>query len=345
MVRKDALGLFREHPDWFQKGMDGKVLGTADEEQYLDPTHPGARKFIRAMVRNARAEGFRYFKIDYNQVDHNCRYFNPKKTRFEAFRDLYTLYREEMGDSYLLACADYERATFGLADASRTGWDSRAYWDFAPGKPPICILEAIRCLGQTSALNQVLLANDPDVTYLKPRDTLTEEELCTWHGFVGLLGGTMMISEPLQNPAYAERARLMEIMMPPAQGSGQCILRKDREGRLSLLLSSRNFGDRPGAGAQVGALRRSAQMSAAARRTHLAQSSSLFSCAWVRTPRMSNCPQNPKPFPFKRSDDRRDVLSRISRSQRISQSAQQSCPVSAPGAAVHARERCWFSRG
>ena len=120
MVRKDALGLFREHPDWFQKGMDGKVLGTADEEQYLDPTHPGARKFIRAMIRNARAEGFRYFKIDYNQVDHNCRYFNPKKTRFEAFRDLYTLYREEMGDSYLLACADYERATFGLADVSPT---------------------------------------------------------------------------------------------------------------------------------------------------------------------------------------------------------------------------------
>lgn len=101
MVRKDALGLLREHPDWFQKGMDGKVLGTADEEQYLDPTHPGARKFIRAMIRNARAEA------------------------------------------------------------------------------PICILEAIRCLGQTSALNQVLLANDPDVTYLKPRDTLTEEELCT----------------------------------------------------------------------------------------------------------------------------------------------------------------------
>ena len=35
-------------------------------------------------------------------------------------------------------------------------------------------------------------------------------------------------------------------------------------------------------------------MSAAARRTHLAQSSSLFSCAWVRTARMSCCPQNSK---------------------------------------------------
>ena len=110
------------------------MLGTADEEQYLDPTHPGARKFIRAMVRNARAEGFRYFKIDYNQVDHNCRYFNPKKTRFEAFRDLYTLYREEMGDSYLLACADYERATFGLADASRTGGGFPGVPGFRPGQ-------------------------------------------------------------------------------------------------------------------------------------------------------------------------------------------------------------------
>ncbi len=49
------------------------------------------------------------------------------------------------------------------------------------------------------------------------------------------------------------------------------------------------FENTPGARTQVGALRRSAQLSAAARRTRLAPASSLFSCAWVRTPRMSYC--------------------------------------------------------
>jgi len=46
------------------------------------------------------------------------------------------------------------------------------------------------------------------------------------------------------------------------------------------------------AGAQVGELCRSAQVSAAARRTHLAQPSSLFSCTRVQSPGMSRCFSN-----------------------------------------------------
>ena len=49
------------------------------------------------------------------------------------------------------------------------------------------------------------------------------------------------------------------------------------------------FENRLRAVAKVGALRRSAQMSAAARRTHIAQSGSLFSCTLVPSPGMGDC--------------------------------------------------------
>jgi len=50
--------------------------------------------------------------------------------------------------------------------------------------------------------------------------------------------------------------------------------------------------NRPGAGVQVGTLRRSVQMSAAPRRIHLAQPSSLFSCTWVPSLGMRDCSAN-----------------------------------------------------
>ena len=57
----------------------------------------------------------------------------------------------------------------------------------------------------------------------------------------------------------------------------------DKESVESALYSE----NRLGSGAQVGALRRSAQVSAAARRTHLAQPSPLFSCTRVPSLGMS----------------------------------------------------------
>ena len=252
-VGSKAGEVYRRHADWFQwqageevisEASDGKIIAKGPDERYLDPTHPGAQQFLREIIRQKRREGFEYFKIDYNEINHDCRFHNPRKTRFQAFRDLYQLYRDELGDSYLLACSEFTRAVMGYADALRVGWDSRAFWDFKPGMPPICLLEALRCVGQSALSNGICWANDPDVTYLKPRDAISEEELRTWHGFVGLLGGAVMISEPLDKPELQAASRMYEILVPPVPDKGWSHLGgTDRDHQQFGFLARRPWGD------------------------------------------------------------------------------------------------------
>jgi hypothetical protein len=252
-VSTKAGEVCRQHADWFQRQAgekviiettDGKIIAKGPDERYLDPTHPGARQFLREIIRQKKREGFEYYKIDYNEISHDCRFHNPRKTRFQAFRELYQLYREEVGDSYLLACSEFTRAVMSSVDAIRVGWDSRAFWDIKPGMPPICLLEALRCVGQSALSNGICWANDPDVTYLKPRNTINEEELRTWHGFVGLLGGAVMISEPLDKPELQAASRMYEILVPPAPDKGWSHLGgTDRDHQQFGFLARRPWGD------------------------------------------------------------------------------------------------------
>ena len=244
-VTGSGLKKLESHPDWFQRRKDGSLIGDPGKEQYLDPSHPEVQAFLRQIVRDARAAGFEYFKIDYNEIDDQCRFHNPRQTRFEIYRDLYRLYREEMGESsYLLACAGFARAPLGFADAARVGWDSRAKWTFKPGEGPICILEALHCVGQSALANGILWANDPDVAYLKTRDTLRAEELKTWHGFVGLLGGATLISEPINQADQQAAARRLEILTPPVPERGRSFRGDvDRHHQQFGFLATRPWGD------------------------------------------------------------------------------------------------------
>ncbi|MFH1007448.1 MAG: alpha-galactosidase [Candidatus Latescibacterota bacterium] len=239
----DSLGLLETHPAWFQRDAQSKLAGEVNNwgptGHWLDPTHPDAAQFIREIVRQARRAGFEYFKIDFNGV--GGRMHNPYKTRLQAYRDLYRLYREEVGESaYLLACSGFVRGVIGFADAARIGPDSCDKWD-APH--PCCIRECIRTAGLNTLANGLLFANDPDVTYAKPRGTLTGPEWRTWHSFVGLLGGSAMISEPMHQPAYMEAARMVEIMNPPSPERGHSFYAgTDREHRKFGFMVCRPWG-------------------------------------------------------------------------------------------------------
>jgi hypothetical protein len=214
--------LLDRHPDWFQRNargeLDTSVNNWGPTGYWLDPTHPGAQIFIRRIFRHAMQEGFRYFKIDFNSIF--GRLYNPKKTHLQAYRDLYRLYREEIGEeSFLLSCSGLTRATIGLADASRIGHDSVAEWHAGH---PCCIRDCIPPVANSAFANGVLYANDPDVTYTLPVRKLTLEELRVWHGFVGLLGGMALVSDLLfQASQQTEEAlRMYEILTPPAQEHG-----------------------------------------------------------------------------------------------------------------------------
>lgn len=207
------------HPDWFQRDAAGELNGKAANwkttSYWLDPTHPEVQSFIRRIMRRMVREGFEYFKIDFNTV--GGRLHNPKKTHLQALRDLYRIYREEIGEAaYLLSCSGFNRATIGLADASRIGPDSCALWN-APHA--CCIRDCVPAVAATAYANGILYANDPDVSYTRIIWVLTEAERRTWHGFVGLLGGLALVSDPLYKPDYEteEALRMFEILTPPAR--------------------------------------------------------------------------------------------------------------------------------
>ena len=214
----ESTPIFAAHPEWIQRDVTGAMSGEANNwgprSRWIDPTHPAAAQWIRELIRTHRAEGFRYFKIDFNTVGGistqsptGPRLHDSSKTSFQAMRELYRLYREEMGeDAYLLACIGFNRAVAGFADATRIGPDSASFWQAAH---PCCIRDCIAAVGQNAAGNGILFANDPDVSYTRPRNELDVTSLRTWHGFVGLLGGLSLISEPLwQQDQQAGSARI-----------------------------------------------------------------------------------------------------------------------------------------
>ena len=235
----ESTGLIKKHPDWFQRDKHGDLLGECNnwgpKGRWLDPTHPDARQFIRDIIRDVKKDGFRYIKIDFNAVQEGCRFYDPYKTRLQVLRDLYALYREEAGEeTHLLACSDFTRGVMGFADSCRTGPDSCPIWE---AKHPCTIKESIKAIGMNAIANGILFANDPDVTYLKPRgwfdpvgadekqenpgSSLTIDEWRTWFSFVGLLGGSVMISDPLQREDYHASIRMFEIIMPPSVEKGR----------------------------------------------------------------------------------------------------------------------------
>ena len=179
----------------------------------VDPTHPGSRQFIRAIIRNAVDAGYGYLKLDFNDIQ-QTELFDKKKTQFEAMRELYSLYRHEAGnDVYINACMTYpEMAVVGYVDACRIGPDA-----WVGG-----ISSAVDPVMHAQHFNRKWFANDPDVTYLaaKLQNRVGIEgginRLQTWHSLVGLTGGLVMTSEPLGDPDCRPHWPMWEVLLPPS---------------------------------------------------------------------------------------------------------------------------------
>ena len=226
----ESTGIVDKNSHWFQHDKNGDLLGEnnnwGSKGRWLDPTHPEAKEFIREIIRDFVGQGFKYFKIDFNSLNSEAYYFDKSKTRLEIYRDLYKLYREEIGeDSYLLSCSGLQRGTVGYVDASRIGPDTGFTWS---ADHNCTILEAIRTTGATAVVNGIFYANDPDVTYLRSVEPekkssyydLSEDELITWHSFMGLLGGLVLISEPIEKKEVMEKKRMFDILCPPSKDKG-----------------------------------------------------------------------------------------------------------------------------
>lgn len=202
----------------------------------LDPTYPATREFIKNTLRERYAEGYRYFKLDFNWPRWKDRY-NQKLTRLQVQRDLFKLYRESIGeDAYLCACVGgLNRGAIGFADSLRIGTDSGPHWQ--PMYSGCCMADLFDAVGNMALTQGILFAADPDVTFTVPEKYNKQSAgsgktkavpnlpnaVRAWHAYVGLLGGIVMTSDSFDMKPWNNDAamRMMEILYPAAPEKGR----------------------------------------------------------------------------------------------------------------------------
>lgn len=209
---------------------------------WINPSHPKSKKFLRQVIETARDNGYGYIKIDFNGIGN--RYVNPKLTRLQAFRELYTLYRDAAGeDMYILSCLGQPtRGVIGFVDAARVGPDSH----------PASLAHCLESVLRFQIFNRVWWNNDADVSYLdvklpSRRVGYTPQGVDmwqTWHNTVALTGGTAMISEPVNKPDVQAVWRNYEIMRPSSRENSRLLtLGKSDKNSILGFSTDRTWGD------------------------------------------------------------------------------------------------------
>ena len=187
LIATKSSRLFREHSDWFLRRDDGKFVSAGfnwGEHLYaLDTTHPDVIAWLVALMKQVRAWGFDYLKLDflYGGALKGKRY--KDLPREAAYRECLRTLREAMGvDAFFLTCGTPILPAIGLCDAMRIGPDVAHYWEkyrdayllYNPTTPST--RNAIRTVLHRLWLKP-LLHIDPDVAYFESEgNSLTHQQ-------------------------------------------------------------------------------------------------------------------------------------------------------------------------
>ena len=159
----------------------------------LDGSHPGVRRHLRDTFRRLRADGVRYFKIDF--------LYAGAYAGTRALRAGVRAIRSGAGDdSYLLACGAPLLPMVGLCEGCRIGRDTATpIFDFELGSPkPTLIGDEIAEVARNQAARHFLdgwFQLDPDVALVG--GNLTQEQAITCVTFCALAGGPFFTSDDL----------------------------------------------------------------------------------------------------------------------------------------------------
>jgi hypothetical protein len=194
--------IVRQHPEWLQRNAKGEFCitfhnwkdfnGITDGKTYfLEPDHPQARQFILTTLRDLRARGWDYFKIDFAYTVSSDRVkYDPGKTTCESLRDQWQLFREGLGeDAIINSCnGGMWRYTIGRMDLSRLGGDIGGSMKHLRRNLAEMML---RCHA-----NGVWFQADPDVFYLREeKSDLNFEQSHLLTATQGLLGTAFLTSD------------------------------------------------------------------------------------------------------------------------------------------------------
>ena len=186
--------IVRDHPDWLEHLPNGEFAvyfsNWGGKTYFLEIDRPEAKDFMRDILKDVVAQGWRYLKLDFTYGLVTARKaYDRKKTSFQSLRDLYALFREACGPDVLISACIGEpgRYALGLADIARLGGDTAAEWSTVHGN-----MRRLLTLGST---NGAWWQGDADVFYMRTNTKLTEEESYLLTGTIGLFGGVFLTSD------------------------------------------------------------------------------------------------------------------------------------------------------
>ncbi len=172
-----SSNLYRQHPDWLLHEKDGRLVSAGhlwgEPLHALDTTHPEALGWLAALMKQVRAWGFDYLKLDFLYAGALPGKRHVDMPREAAYRQGLKVMREAMGeDAYFLTCGAPIIPSLGLCDAIRVGPDVAGEWEsyrdstllYNPTTPGT--KNAIRTTINRLWL-QPLAATDPDVAYFR----------------------------------------------------------------------------------------------------------------------------------------------------------------------------------
>ena len=230
---QDSSELFKEHPDWFLRDKDDKLILAAfnwgSKVYALDISKKEVLDHVRSLVRTI-VEDWRYdyIKIDfvYSSEIIGSKYYSPGMTRAEVYRNGVEFIRDQMGeDTLLLGCGAPLGPSIGLVDAMRIGADTAAKWRIfgklgdlvhynlnlgLPALKPAMLATVLR-----NFMHNKLWANDPDCVMVRTnKSKLNIDEIQFQLTVMGLSAGMIMFSDDL-TLLEKERLRYMKLLLPP----------------------------------------------------------------------------------------------------------------------------------
>jgi alpha-galactosidase len=222
--------LAEEHPEWLVQNNGEPVFAGTNWQTVLhglDTSHPGAREWLRRLFSTlVEVWGFDYLKLDFlvTAAVRGQRY-HASTTGAEALRRGLELIRSVVGENvFLLGCGCPLLSAVGIVDAMRIGTDVATRWLAVGGINPPASGDAFTAPKSESAVRNTVLrawmhptlwSNDPDCLLARDVETeLTADEVRALATAVGLSGGTIMISDPVQRLTL-ERLRMIACLLPP----------------------------------------------------------------------------------------------------------------------------------
>ncbi len=110
------------------------------KRQYLDPTHPAVREYIKSDIERIRGWGYELLKHDFTTFDlfgawgsnlfltendiEGWSFYDKSKTNAEITIDLYRLIKDTAQDMYIIGCNTVSHLCAGLVEINRTGNDT-----------------------------------------------------------------------------------------------------------------------------------------------------------------------------------------------------------------------------